>query len=56
MKPSLLNFSSLTFWSGVGLIGLGCFQISQGDSAGGVAHITQGLTAIGLRRAIEANL
>jgi hypothetical protein len=44
-----------TYIAGLGLIGLGAYEISQGSMDQGLAHIGQGLGMIGLKAAIAQN-
>jgi uncharacterized membrane protein len=44
--------TSKTFWAGVGLVGFGVYQITQGSIETGVQSILAGLAALGLRHAV----
>jgi len=42
-----------TYIAAAGLIGLGVFQFSTGDIAGGIQSFTAGLAALGIREALN---
>jgi uncharacterized membrane protein len=44
--------TSKTFWAGVGLIGFGVYQLTQGNIDAGVQSILAGLGALGIRHAV----
>jgi uncharacterized membrane protein len=44
--------TSKTFWAGVGLIGFGVYQLTQGNIETGVQSILAGLAALGIRHAV----
>lgn len=50
MKPL---YKSKTFWTGIGLVGYGVFQIVQGDQEQGIHSIMEGLGLIFLRSAVN---
>jgi hypothetical protein len=49
-----INPTSVTFWSGLGLIGFGAYLIYIGQVDTGIARIGEGLAMIGIRRAVGA--
>lgn len=49
---SAIDLGSKTFWSGLGLIAFGIFNIVQGDVENGIRSIAEGFGFIGLRHAI----
>ena len=44
-----------TIVAGVGLIALGIYQLTQGQTEQGITTIAQGLAALGIRRAITTS-
>lgn len=46
---------SKTFWAGVGLVGLGVYQATQGGYDQAVQSLLAALAAWGLRSAVAAN-
>jgi len=42
-----------SFLGGIGLVGLGVYELTQGDIQGGIAHIGEGLAIIGIAHKIE---
>jgi hypothetical protein len=49
-----INLSSMTFWTGIGMVGFGISLIVQGQQDEGISKIMEGLGLIFLRRAVAS--